>query len=96
MPALAKAGDGSVLSHLHCSEAERRKNDTPVLFLQLILVFMAFDFMRCFGLALPLSFLPLLSHSEPGCLPSQVDGAGLGTPSAGVPVPQLSGGPGAP
>lgn len=36
----------------------------PVVLLYVISVFVAFDFMSCSGLALVLTFLPLLSHSD--------------------------------
>lgn len=86
-------GSGSALSHLHCSTVERQNSSTPVLFLQVVLVFMAFDFAGCFGLALLLTFLPLLSQNEPGfamlsLLPFPGDVAGVGIPNTGDPVPQ--------
>lgn len=45
--------------------AKRGKSNTPVLFLDVISVFVAFNFRGCFGLVLLLTFLPLLPHSEP-------------------------------
>lgn len=59
------------IQSFHVPTAKRGKSSTPVLFLEVILVFVAFDFMGCFGLVLLLTSLPLLSHSEPNfVLPS--------------------------
>lgn len=71
VPTPQQDGENTILSCPHCSGAKSRKSNTPVLFLEVILVFVAFDFMGCCGLVLLLTFLPLLSHSEPGfVLPS--------------------------
>lgn len=65
VPAPQQGGENNtVLSCLHCNGA--RRSNPSALFLEVILVFEAFDFMGCFGLVLVLTFLLLLSHSEPG------------------------------
>lgn len=66
VPTPQQGDENTILSCSRSSEAKRRKSNTPVLFLEVILVFVAFDFTGCFGLVLLLTFLPLLSDSEPG------------------------------
>lgn len=63
-----KAGNSLLLSLCCCSDPKRRKSNAPGLFLEVMLVFAAFDLMNSFGLILLLPSLPLLSHGIPGFL----------------------------
>lgn len=66
VPTPQQDGENTILSCPHCSGAKSRKGNIPALLLEVILIFVAFDFMGYYGLVLLLTFLPLLSHSEPG------------------------------